>query len=122
MVLNGHFSPNDSAARVIHEANIAFDYNNGLFTVLETVAGDLTKGSTASHPHHHPIHEATSSEVSPNGINITTFATLLLAVGLAHFLLTTGGFTGSRGNEKLGWVFESLHSFWTSFTEPRSID
>ncbi|KZO92718.1 heme oxygenase-like protein [Calocera viscosa TUFC12733] len=99
--------------QLVDEANEAFRLNAGLFGMLdepwdspteeeppEEVYSPLAKPKSSG---------AAESEASQGqGFPLTSFIAFLVAVGLAHFLLVTMGFTGQRGWEKFelvqGWV------------------
>ncbi|KZT53959.1 heme oxygenase-like protein [Calocera cornea HHB12733] len=76
---------------LVEEANEAFRLNAGLFGMLDE---PWTGGEGKSE--------------QGQGFPFTSFISFLVAVGLAHFLLVTMGFTGQRGWEKWevvqGWV------------------
>ncbi|KAI0688705.1 heme oxygenase [Cytidiella melzeri] len=125
-------------AMILDEANVAFELNTGLFTTLRPPSrlpsssvtpdipflGDPTSPVVSPTPSPAPIFVTPgpsplqllekSKEDSPveekGTIPFSSFIAFILALCVAHFALTTGGFTGDSGWAKL----ESLFQWMTS--------
>ncbi|KAJ7601223.1 hypothetical protein C8J56DRAFT_1010751 [Mycena floridula] len=86
---------------VVAEADSVFHLNRDVFEAIQ-----ISEGNVSNLP----------KDVSPEegNYNVANVAAVILAVGLGHFLLTVGGFTGSRGYSKFIGFYEWLESIWTS--------
>ena len=108
---------------IVDEAQKAFEYNTNLFKVLrpptarpptttqsltpEPVLGDPTSPVSPSFANlHHPESNPEQSRVVASYeeperlVTISSVVTVCLAVGITHFALVVGGFTGQSGQAK----------------------
>lgn len=113
---------------IIDEANHAFDLNSGLFTALRAPSQAALLNSPATQPllgqpSPLPSPAIKTSEMitapimvqhsepatTEKTFSMASVLSFMLAVGLAHFLLVVGGFTGAKGLAKLelmsNWVY-----------------
>lgn len=114
----------DLKVAILEEANIAFELNSALFTILRPPTDAIASSSPALPPLGEPLtpqNELDFSETSPKSrvvaeavpqkaestYHIASVLALIAAVSLSHFLLVVGGFTGEKGLGKLeavqGW-------------------
>ncbi|CAL1712264.1 unnamed protein product [Somion occarium] len=114
----------DLKARILEEANIAFELNSGLFTILRAPSNpSIMITSPAAPPLGEPLTPVESESPTPSSspssplgeapkvvfevkepegsYRISAVIALIVALSLAHFLLVLGGFTGSNGAGKL---------------------
>lgn len=104
----------------MEEAIKVFELNEGLFTILRPPLKEFTAESAAQRPPlGNPSPQITPErEPSPESTQINTATTqseklyslssvitFVLAVGLAHFVLVLGGFTGQKGYFKYDAFF-----------------
>jgi len=82
-----------SAAALVDEANIAFKLNGAIFSTLRAPS-TVQQGST--------VDVVSPAVTKPEQGNFTIAGVLsfMLAMGLAHFVLVTGGFLGEGGMQK----------------------
>ncbi|CAE6478523.1 unnamed protein product [Rhizoctonia solani] len=83
---------------LVHEANLAFDFNRRLFqdvaaTTKDTELSDYTSQSKVVFD----ASQGTEEKTYP----VSSVVAVVMAFALAHFILVVGGFTGARGTEKL---------------------
>lgn len=105
---------------IVDEANIAFELNSGLFTVLQAPTQvhsvDLSASSVVLGEPITPleedmpaldggkvIYDATQSNKTYSMSSVLAF---ILALCLSHFVLVVGGFTGDKGYSKLEAVLQ----------------
>ena len=116
----------DLKAKILEEANIAFELNSGLFTTLKAptniasqsvdpAAPPLGEPMTPTDKHFDPsplppsglreeskvVFDADKEGVSEGTYRISAVIAFIAAVSLSHFILVVGGFTGSKGAGKL---------------------
>ncbi|THH07278.1 hypothetical protein EW145_g3501 [Phellinidium pouzarii] len=108
----------DDASRkqaIADEAIKAFEFNEGIFTILKKPSNasfqspavpplgnpspPLTPTSTSA-----PSVVTSAPEAEKKTYSLSSILSILLAVGIAHFALVVGGFTGERGYAKLETV------------------
>lgn len=75
----------------MEEASRVFEFTGGIFTVV-----NLEKPKVVYDPE------------APKTYSIASVSAVVVAICIAHFLLTVGGFTGERGYDKLVAVEEWL--------------
>lgn len=110
---------------IAEEAIYAFDLNGGLFTLLRAPSNlksasqapaKAPLGNPSTPPpteKYSPLQLSTSSPAEKEkAYSMSTILTVLLAVGLAHFVLVVGGFTGARGFSKLETVQERVAAYF----------
>lgn len=90
----------ETKASIIEEANTAFALNANLFT---SITGNSRVAVT---------HDATDVN---KGYTLSQVVSVILAVCIAHFLLVVGGFTGSRGYQKLIELEHWFTTLWARY-------
>ncbi|KAA1469687.1 hypothetical protein DENSPDRAFT_816810 [Dentipellis sp. KUC8613] len=125
----------DLKVTILAEANKAFELNNGLFASLKAPSSppssppspspaEPISTTTPQQSTHAPMEyekddkkkseypiQVPSTQQDSNLISVSSVAAFIIAMGLAHFVLVIGGFTGAKGWEKLEAVqrwFEGL--------------
>ena len=123
------------AEAIAEEAVYAFELNEGLFTLLhppsntKPVSQEPTKAPLGNptpsgtpppaptgekknekNEKYSPLQLNTSSqgETEEKAYSLSTILAIIVAVGLAHFLLVVGGFTGAKGFAKLEALQEKV--------------
>lgn len=96
-------------AAIVREANTAFDLNTGLFATLR---GPSETGETKEIPI--VVVQEGLEPLTEKAWPLSTIATFVAAVCLAHFLIVVGGFSGEKGYAKLVAVEAWLHNVWSS--------
>ncbi|KAF8607036.1 hypothetical protein BDV93DRAFT_468765 [Ceratobasidium sp. AG-I] len=93
-------------AILIQEANIAFDLNGQLFQDVDITVSDsdfpLDKSGKV-------VFDASQQEQEKT-YPVSSVVAVVMALALAHFMLVVGGFTGSKGTDKLEGVMLWLRS------------
>ncbi|QRV92326.1 heme oxygenase [Ceratobasidium sp. AG-Ba] len=87
----------DMKAALIEEANIAFDLNRGLFQDVSFAAESSDTPTDILKPR--VIFDASAQEEKT--YPLSSVVAVVMAMATAHFILVVGGFTGSKGGEKL---------------------
>lgn len=99
-----------SIGALLEETTQAYLLHKDLFDEIKA-AGSNTHKSAGWTPGPMPLDE---KQKSSKLFSVNSVLTFMLAVGLAHFLIVVGGFTGSRGYAKLeavqGWVASTVFS------------
>lgn len=108
------------AEAIVDEANIAFELNSGLFTVLraptQAHSVDLSAPSVVLGEPITPLEEDTpaldggkviyDASKSNKTYAMSSVLAFILALCLSHFVLVVGGFTGDKGYSKLEGVLQ----------------
>ncbi|KAG7088175.1 hypothetical protein E1B28_012194 [Marasmius oreades] len=111
----GTGSNSELKASIAAEANLVFELNGGLFNAVRIGGVDELDDLSLETEDEQPI-LITPSRPVQSGYPVASVAAVIVAVSLAHFALTVGGFTGSRGYAKLELVEQWLDSTWQSIT------
>jgi heme oxygenase (biliverdin-producing, ferredoxin) len=90
-------------AKMVDEASLAFVYASEIFD-------DLREPTKPKEEESKVVYETPAS--TEKGYNVGSFVAVLGAVCIAHFALVVGGFTGSRGYEKLLLTEDWFASVW----------
>lgn len=84
-------------AILVQEANLAFELNGRLFQDVDITVSDsdapLDKSTKV-------VFDASQQEQEKT-YPVSSVVAVVMALAMAHFMLVVGGFTGSRGTEKL---------------------
>ncbi|CCO36579.1 heme oxygenase [Rhizoctonia solani AG-1 IB] len=83
---------------LVQEANLAFDFNRRIFEDVATATNNTDLEDYTSQPR---VVFDGSQVLEETTYPISSVVAFVLALALAHFTLVVGGFTGSRGTEKL---------------------
>jgi heme oxygenase len=91
---------------MVDEASLAFIYASEIFD-------DLREPTNPPKPKEDESKVVYEAKATPEKTyNIGSFAAVLGAVCIAHFALVVGGFTGSRGYDKLLFAENWFASLW----------
>ena len=105
---------------VVEEAIKVFELNEGLFTLLRPPSNGAVNDSASERPplgnpspqitpEREPspelVNKGTAADSGEKMYSMSSILSVVLAVGLAHFLLVVGGFTGQQGWVKYDAVF-----------------
>ncbi|KAG8963483.1 hypothetical protein FRC03_002952 [Tulasnella sp. 419] len=114
---------------VAREASRAFEHNGALLSVLEESPDTSPSTLTPTESEDEQVEASPlvtnikgSLEENPSGYALPAFLSLLLAMGLAHFMLTVGGFTGKKGGQKLETLFDYVSHYLDSLTATLGLD
>lgn len=111
----GTRSDSELKASIAAEANLTFELNGGLFNAVRVDAVEEEQPSYKD-ADEQPVFITPPGRPDHSGYSVASVATVIVAVSLAHFALTIGGFTGTRGYAKLELVEQWLDSTWKSIT------
>ncbi|KAL0579867.1 hypothetical protein V5O48_002114 [Marasmius crinis-equi] len=116
---DGAGSNTELKASIADEASRVFYLNSGLFGAIDIGDDERARLIKLSSPQ--PEEEESILITPPprpdeKGYSVASVAALIAAVSLAHFALTVGGFTGSRGYAKLDVVEGWIDSAWRTIT------
>ena len=105
------------AEAIVTEANIAFKLNGGIFDsiLLEDVNPENVVSPTEKQ---FPMSSFLSVIIAGKRVGLSSFYLFLTRplVGLAHFILVVGGFTGARGKAKWFGFEEWLDSVFKNYS------
>ncbi|KAL0069128.1 hypothetical protein AAF712_003814 [Marasmius tenuissimus] len=111
----GAGSNTELKAAIGEEASRVFYLNSGLFGALEITDEErnrLIQLASLAVEEEQPVLITPPPRSDDKGYPVASVAALIAAVSLAHFALTVGGFTGSRGYTKLEIVEGWIDSAW----------
>ncbi|KAF9262847.1 hypothetical protein L218DRAFT_902911 [Marasmius fiardii PR-910] len=111
----GTGSNSELKASIAAEANLVFELNGGLFSAVR-VGADEEAQPLLEVEDEQPVLIVPPGRPEKSGYPVASVAAVIVAVSVAHFALTVGGFTGSRGYAKLELVEQWLDSAWKSIT------
>ncbi|KAG8733253.1 hypothetical protein FRC11_007593 [Ceratobasidium sp. 423] len=83
---------------LVQEANLAFDFNRRIFDDIATATKDTELSDYTSQSK--VVFDA-SQGPEEKTYPVSSVVAIVMAFALAHFILVVGGFTGTRGTEKL---------------------
>jgi heme oxygenase len=107
--MNAAGKSDDVKAAVVVEAALAFELNAGLLTILDAEAPleDVKE----------PVEIVLEAPSVESTYSISSVLAVITAVCLAHFIIVVGGFSGTKGYEKLQAAEQWVRNYWRPISE-----